>query len=152
MDHPEYLNNPLYVCGDSYSGIFVAPLTRKIYDGIEVGDKPRLNIKGYIQGNALTDKYIDSNGRIKYANHMGLISDKIYQSAKSTCNGSYFDVDPHNILCLNDLQKVTKCLKNIRRAQILEPYCDLPYLMGILQETPTNGQSVFPIAGPWCRW
>lgn len=23
--------------------------------------------------------------------------------------------------------------------------------MGILQETPTNGQSVFPIAGPWCR-
>ena len=23
--------------------------------------------------------------------------------------------------------------------------------MSILQETPTNGQSVFPIAGPWCR-
>lgn len=151
MDHPEYLNNPLYVSGDSYAGLFVALLTRKIYDGIEVGDKPQLNIKGYIQGNALTDRFIDFNGRIKYANRMGLISDKMYQSAKANCKGNFINVDPNNILCLKDLQKVTTCLKNIRRAHILEPWCDLPFLMSILQETPTNVQSIFPIAGPWCR-
>ncbi|KAJ8548152.1 hypothetical protein K7X08_021388 [Anisodus acutangulus] len=137
MDHPEYLKNPLYVSGDSYSGIFVALLTHKIYDGVEVGDKPPVNIKGYIQGNALTDHYIDFNDRIEYANRMGLISDKIYQSTKANCNGNYTDVDPNNISCLNDLQRVARCLKNIRRAHILEPWCDLPFLMSILQETPT---------------
>ncbi|MCE3050334.1 hypothetical protein HAX54_046924 [Datura stramonium] len=151
MDHPKYLKNPLYVGGDSYSGVFVALLTRKIYDGIEVGDKPRVNIKGYIQGNALTDRFIDFNGRVKYAYRIGLISDKIYQSTKANCNGNYVDVDPNNVLCLNDLQKVARCLKNIRRAHILEPWCDLPFVMSILQETPTNSQSIFPIAGPWCR-
>lgn len=151
MDHPKYLKNPLYVSGDSYSGLFVAPLTRKMYNGIEVGDKLRVNIKGYIQGNALTDRNIDFNGRIKYANRIGLISDKIYQSTKANCNGNYIDVDPKNVLCLNDLQKGTRCLKNIRRAHILEPWCDLPFLMSILQETPSNAQSIFPIAGPWCR-
>ncbi|XP_055807989.1 serine carboxypeptidase-like 17 [Solanum dulcamara] len=151
MDHPKYLKNPLYVSGGSYSGIFVALLTRKIYDGIEVGDKPQLNIKGYIQGNAITDRYIDFNGRVKYANRMGLISDKIYQSTKANCNGNYVDVDPNNKLCLSDLQKLERCLKNIRGAHILEPWCDLPFSMSILQETPANVQSVFPIAGPWCR-
>ncbi|PHU07052.1 hypothetical protein BC332_23541 [Capsicum chinense] len=79
MDHPEYLKNPPHVSGDSYADIFVALLSHKIYDGIEVGDKPRMNIKDYIQGNALTDRYINVNDRVKYANHMGLISDKIYQ-------------------------------------------------------------------------
>ncbi|XP_059297044.1 serine carboxypeptidase-like 18 isoform X2 [Lycium ferocissimum] len=144
MDHPKYLKNPLYVSGDSYSGLIVTLLTRKIYNGIEVGDKPRLNIKGYIQGNALTDKYSAFNGRVKYANRMGLISDKIYQSTKENCKGNYMDVDPNNILCLNDLQRVERCLKNIRLSHILEPWCELPFLMSILQETPTN-------AGPWCR-
>ncbi|XP_015055261.1 serine carboxypeptidase-like 18 [Solanum pennellii] len=151
MEHPEYLKNPLYVTGGSYSGFFVPPLTRKIYDGIEVGDKPQLNIKGYILGNAQTDRFIDFNGRVRYANCMGLISDKIYQSTKANCNGNYIDVDPNNTLCLNDLQKVDRCLKNIQWTHILEPWCDLESFMSILQETPTNGQSVFPIAGPWCR-
>ncbi|OIS98261.1 serine carboxypeptidase-like 18 [Nicotiana attenuata] len=151
MDHPEYLKNPLYVGGDSYSGIFVALLTRRIYNGIEVGEKPRVNIKGYIQGNALTDHYIDFNGRVIYAHRMGLISDKIYQSTKANCNGNYAEVDPNNVACLNDLQRVDRCLKNIRRAHILEPWCDLPFLTSILQENPTNAPSLFPIEGPWCR-
>ncbi|XP_009614133.1 serine carboxypeptidase-like 18 isoform X2 [Nicotiana tabacum] len=151
MDHPEFLKNPLYVSGDSYSGIFVALLTRRIYDGIEVGEKPRVNIKGYIQGNALTDHYIDFNGRVIYAHRMGLISDKIYQSTKANCNGNYAEVDPNNVSCLNDLQRVDRCLKNIRRAHILEPWCDLPFLMSILKETPANARSLFPIEGPWCR-
>ncbi|XP_006350185.1 serine carboxypeptidase-like 17 isoform X1 [Solanum tuberosum] len=144
MDHPEYLKNPLYVAGDSYAGIYIALVTRKIYDGVEVGDEPQMNIKGYIQGNALTDRYTTMNSRVKYAYHMGLISDKIYQSAKANCNGNYVDIDPNNILCLNDLQKVKKCLNSIRRDHILENWCELSVLM-------SNVHSLFPIPGPWCR-
>ncbi|KAG5609351.1 hypothetical protein H5410_020632 [Solanum commersonii] len=144
MDHPEYLKNPLYVGGESYSGIYIALVTRKIYDGVEVGDLPQMNIKGYIQGNALTDTYTTMNSRVKYAYHMGLISDKIYQSAKANCNGNYVDIDPNNILCLNDLQKVKKCLNNIRRDHILENWCELSVLT-------SNVHSLFPIPGPWCR-
>uniref|UniRef100_A0A3Q7JAT6 Uncharacterized protein n=1 Tax=Solanum lycopersicum TaxID=4081 RepID=A0A3Q7JAT6_SOLLC len=29
---------------------------------------------------------------------MGLISNKIYQSAKENCNGNYIDFDPHNTM------------------------------------------------------
>ncbi|KAL3814325.1 hypothetical protein ACJIZ3_015593 [Penstemon smallii] len=34
---------------------------------------------GYILGNPLTDIYADFNGRISFANRMGLLSDKLYQ-------------------------------------------------------------------------
>ncbi|KAK6777918.1 hypothetical protein RDI58_024636 [Solanum bulbocastanum] len=57
----------------------------------------------------------------------------------------------NNILCLSDLQKVERCLKNIQGTHILERWCDLESFMSILQETPTNGQSVFSIPGPWRR-
>lgn len=73
------------------------------YQGIEVGDKPQMNMKVWTtihlvarlrfwiewrdtyKGNALTDRYINSNARIKYAHRMGLISNKIYQVTNSLC-------------------------------------------------------------------
>ncbi|KAH0759807.1 hypothetical protein KY290_023300 [Solanum tuberosum] len=150
MDHPEYLKNPLYVGGGSYAGIYIALITRKIYDGVEVGDEPQMNIKGYIQGNALTDTYTMMNSRVKYAYHMGLISDKIYQSAKANCKGNYVDIDPNNILCLNDLQKVKKVNFALVKKILLLLTSIIPNAYSIYLPKNWCEQSLFPIPGPWC--
>ncbi|RWR82482.1 serine carboxypeptidase-like protein 17 [Cinnamomum micranthum f. kanehirae] len=54
-DHPEFLSNPLYIAGDSYSGL------------------------GYLLGNPSTDYRIDQNGAIQFVHGMGLISDELYE-------------------------------------------------------------------------
>ncbi|KAJ9538217.1 hypothetical protein OSB04_030950 [Centaurea solstitialis] len=128
VDHPKFLNNPLYVAGDSYSGIVVPIITQEIYDGNEVGEGPKINIKGYILGNPLTDTSSDFNSRIPYAHRMALLSDAIYKSTKENCNGEYLKVDPDNSLCINDLQVVDECLGRIYEANILEPSCEIPQL------------------------
>ncbi|XP_019264206.1 PREDICTED: serine carboxypeptidase-like 10 isoform X2 [Nicotiana attenuata] len=44
-EHPEYLNNPFYVGGDSYSGITLPIVTQVISDGIDAGIKPWIDLK-----------------------------------------------------------------------------------------------------------
>ncbi|KAJ8541936.1 hypothetical protein K7X08_016802 [Anisodus acutangulus] len=45
VEHQEYLNNPFYVAGDSYSGITVPIVTQVISNGIDMGIKPWINLK-----------------------------------------------------------------------------------------------------------
>ncbi|KAJ6693187.1 hypothetical protein OIU85_003996 [Salix viminalis] len=45
VDHPEFLKNPLYVAGDSYSGIVAPIIVQKISEGNEVGHQPKMNLK-----------------------------------------------------------------------------------------------------------
>ncbi|RWR82485.1 putative Serine carboxypeptidase-like protein 7 [Cinnamomum micranthum f. kanehirae] len=59
-DHPEFLSNPLYIAGCSYSGLIV-PI-------------------GYSLGNPFTDYRIDQNGAIPFVHGMGLISDELYEN------------------------------------------------------------------------
>ncbi|KAJ9538215.1 hypothetical protein OSB04_030948 [Centaurea solstitialis] len=132
VDHPKFLHNTLYVAGDSYSGIVLPMIVQEIYDGNEVGEGPKMNIKGYILGNPFTDTSNDYNSRIPYAHRMALLSDAIYkvflQSTKENCNGEYLKVDPDNSLCINDLQVVDECIGRIYLANILEPSCKIPQL------------------------
>nr|GMD07748.1 serine carboxypeptidase-like 18 isoform X2 [Ipomoea batatas] len=77
LDHPKFLSNPLYIAGDSYAGIIVPLIVREIYDGsylvsaicipralifgvgLESGIEPHQNLKGYVEGNPVTDQYAD---------------------------------------------------------------------------------------------
>ncbi|KAJ0846981.1 putative peptidase S10, serine carboxypeptidase, alpha/Beta hydrolase [Helianthus annuus] len=76
--HPEFVSNPFYVGGDSYSGIPVPIITHLISDGNEAGNEPYINLKGYILGNPFTFPE-QSNYKIRFANGMGLISDELYK-------------------------------------------------------------------------
>ncbi|CAH1435063.1 unnamed protein product [Lactuca virosa] len=125
VDHPKFLNNPLYVASSSYSGIPVPIIVHKIYKGNEVGEMPKINIKGYLLGNPLTDINGDYNSKIPYAYRMALLSDAIYKSTQENCHGEYFNVDPNNTLCMHYLQVVHKCLERINTEHILEPQCDI---------------------------
>ncbi|CAH1427318.1 unnamed protein product [Lactuca virosa] len=124
MDHPKFLNNPLYLGSDSYGGIVVPMIVQEIYNGNEVGGGPHINIKGYVLGNPSTDASFDCNSKIPFAHRMGLLSDAIYKSTKENCHGEYLNVDPNNSVCTHYLHVVDKCLERIRKAHILEPFCD----------------------------
>ncbi|KAK1359063.1 Serine carboxypeptidase-like 18 [Heracleum sosnowskyi] len=157
-DHPAFLNNPLYVSGLSYSGITVPVMVQDIINGNEAGNVPGLNIKGYMIGNPLTDRFIDFNSRIKFAHNFALLSDELYESTKASCNGDYVNVNPANGFCNRALAEVDKCLKDLNEHQILELNCDH---MTVLQQWNKNSFKRNPVTGrvlaqlqdsdTWCR-
>ncbi|KAI6678195.1 hypothetical protein NL676_038991 [Syzygium grande] len=121
--HPEFLDNPLYIAGDSYSGIIVPMVTLQVVKGNKAGLEPEMNLEGYMLGNPLTMEYSDLNSRVPFAHLKGLISDELYESAKIDCNGDYINVNESNADCVDDLKAVTMCLEDLYTANILEPSC-----------------------------
>lgn len=148
-NHPEFISNPLYITGLSYSGITVPIMVQEVYNGNEAGNESILNIKGYILFNPLTVRNIDFNTRIPYAHQFALLSDELYESTKVNCNGDYINVHPSNELCLNDLQKVDKCLEYVYVYQILEPVC--ASTMSSFEENLVNPLRLPKLEEPWCR-
>ncbi|GJZ75639.1 serine carboxypeptidase-like protein 13 [Tanacetum coccineum] len=105
VGHPKFINNPLYVGGDSYAGLVVPMIVQEIYNGNEVGEGPYINIK--IKVSTIY------NSRIPYAHNMALLSSGIYKSVHENCHGEYLNVDPNNSKCVHDLDLVDKCLGRI---------------------------------------
>ncbi|OIS96032.1 serine carboxypeptidase-like 18 [Nicotiana attenuata] len=121
-NHQEFISNPSYVSGDSYSGITVPVIVQLISDGIEAGKKPLINLKGYSLGNPLTFPE-ESNYQIPFCHGMGLISNELYESLKETCKGDYQNIDPTDKLCLENFKMFNKLVSSINDQQILEPFC-----------------------------
>lgn len=118
-EHPEFLSNPLYVGGDSYSGMIMPALALEIAKVKEDGAASALNLKGYILGNPVTDAKFDSPSRIPFAHGMGLISDEMYQTYKESCSA---EEDGHESLqCKNSQDAIDECVKDLCQVNILEP-------------------------------
>ncbi|KAK6257205.1 hypothetical protein QUC31_000664 [Theobroma cacao] len=122
-DHPDFISSPVYVSGDSYSGIPIPVLAQEILNGNEEGIRPIISLQGYVLGNPATVPSLEANLKIPYAHGMGLISDELYESLKRSCDGEYQTVDPSNVECEKDIQYFSKCISGIQPAQILEPIC-----------------------------
>ncbi|XP_065876136.1 serine carboxypeptidase-like 20 isoform X1 [Euphorbia lathyris] len=117
--YPEFLKNPFYVAGESYGGIYVPTLASQIAKGIKTGAEPKINLKGYMVGNGVTDpKFDGGNALVPFAHGMGLISEDIYQETEAACKGDYYE--PTNA-CIQTLQKVEKALDGLNIYNILEP-------------------------------
>ncbi|KAG6789699.1 hypothetical protein POTOM_005818 [Populus tomentosa] len=160
VDHPKFLTNPLYVAGDSFTGIVAPIIVQEISDGNEVGHQPTMNIKGYVLGNPRTDYEIESNSIVPFAHLKALISDKLYESFMKNCKGEYLNPDQSNASCMEDILAINECIGNLDNAQILEPTCkdispkpvalkwDPRFLIAddadILLSSPRD-------PGPWCR-
>ncbi|KAL5538311.1 hypothetical protein UlMin_043116 [Ulmus minor] len=122
-EHPEFLSNPVYIAGDSYSGIILPILVEQISNGIEEGILPTINLQGYILGNPLTTAS-DINYRIPFAHGMALISDELYESLERSCGGKYFgNIDPYNTKCLNYFEVYGELVSRINNGMILERKC-----------------------------
>ncbi|EEF52263.1 serine carboxypeptidase, putative [Ricinus communis] len=127
IDHTEFLSNPVYVGGDSYSGMPLPPLVQRILNGNEEGSKPSVNLKGYLLGNAATDYTFDGNSQVPFAHGMGLISDELFESLRRTCGGEYVIIDPSNADCMKHMQEFNKVTSGLNTAQILEPLCNFAF-------------------------
>ncbi|CAL5377531.1 unnamed protein product [Camellia sinensis] len=159
-EHPQYLAIQLFVGGDSYSGITVPLVTKKIVDGNKDGVKPFMNLKGYLLGSPRTDSVIDENSKVVFAHRMALISDEIYENAKKGCNETYLNVDPANTACIVALGNIKTCIKDLFHNDILEPKCvfatldpgEEPAARRSLEEGPSDFLlSPLMIPNLWCR-
>ncbi|KAL0806492.1 hypothetical protein Bca101_098984 [Brassica carinata] len=129
--HEEYIPNPFYVGGDSYSGKVVHALVQEISKGINMMDdtcnhqccKSPINLQGYMLGNLLTEFETDINHRIPYAREMALISDELYEM-KRICGGKYVNVDPNNTECLKLVEEYNKRTETVKLYLISEPLCE----------------------------
>ncbi|XP_050214127.1 serine carboxypeptidase-like 17 [Mercurialis annua] len=136
IDHPEFLSNPIYIAGDSYSGMVVPAIVQKISNGNEEGTKPLINVQGYILGNPSTDPRFDYNSKIRFAHGKGLISDELFESLKRSCGEEYRGVDPGYVECYKQMQDYDKCTERINPTQIMEPFC----AFGSTRTTPIFGR------------
>ncbi|KAL7199544.1 hypothetical protein ACSBR2_021770 [Camellia fascicularis] len=123
-EHPDFMENPFYITSDSYAGIINPMVAQGIIENNEAGVEPIINLKGYIIGCGHTDTTIESNSKVPYAHRMALISNAMYEAAKTSCNGWYVDVQPTNAKCIETLDEITMCLQDIGRQNILGPNCD----------------------------
>ncbi|KAF8077537.1 hypothetical protein N665_1030s0020 [Sinapis alba] len=122
--HQEFVSNPFYVGGDSYSGMVVPALVQEISKGNYVCCNPPINLQGYVLGNPSTEVAFDYNHRIPYAHGMALISDELYESMKRICKGEYKTVDPSNTECLKLIEEYNKCTDSLNFVLILTPLCE----------------------------
>ncbi|XP_060199319.1 serine carboxypeptidase-like 11 [Lycium barbarum] len=123
VDNPEFSSNSFYLAGDSYSGIILPRIVQLISDGIEAGNKPLINLKGYLLGNPLTFPE-EKNFVMPFLLGMAIIPNDLYQSLVQNCKGEYReDFAPTNAQCTQDLEIVDELLWHINDQHILEPIC-----------------------------
>ncbi|WCJ18020.1 serine carboxypeptidase-like 7 [Euphorbia peplus] len=122
-NHTEYQTNPIYVGSDSYSGIINPIVAQDILDGNKAGLEPIINLKGMSLGCPHTDTVIEDNAKIPFAHRLTLISDAMFLTAESSCNGSYAEIDESNTKCVDAVDAIDQCIDLVSRQNVLEPEC-----------------------------
>jgi len=68
--HPEYRLNPLYICGESYAGVYIPAIAAHILKRV-----PQIKIAGVLIGNPGNFHYTQYNGQIEFALSHGMIGE-----------------------------------------------------------------------------
>ncbi|XP_004289772.1 PREDICTED: serine carboxypeptidase-like 18 [Fragaria vesca subsp. vesca] len=123
LKHPKFLYNPLYITGDSYSGIIVPQVTLKVSDGNRNGVRPPMKLQGYLLGNPVTELHSDENSRMEFYHRVTLISSELYASIQENCQGEYVYPNVSNSDCMDDIGLVAECTIRVDDANILQPKC-----------------------------
>ncbi|GAB2225624.1 hypothetical protein Droror1_Dr00006421 [Drosera rotundifolia] len=123
IGHPKFISNPVYLAGDSYSGLTLPVYFDQLSKGNDQGVEPIINLKGYLLGNAVTDHTFEENSGIPYAHGLGLISDELYESLVSTCGGNYQFTLATSYECMTNLGAFYESLAGVNTVHILEPVC-----------------------------
>ena len=72
-----------------YGGHYVPTLANVIYEENQQQGNAKINIKGVIVGNGLTDNQIDLNSFMDVYGYHNLIPYSFYQNIVSVCDGNY---------------------------------------------------------------
>ncbi|GAB2298159.1 Serine carboxypeptidase-like 20 [Dionaea muscipula] len=117
--YQEYLENPFFIAGESYAGVYVPTLSAEVVKGLHSGVKPVINFKGYMVGNGVTDEEFDGNALVPFTHGMGLISNELYEEVIKECQGNYYLPTSEN--CQSLLSKVDNVVDGLNIYDILEP-------------------------------
>ncbi|EEF40312.1 serine carboxypeptidase-like 17 [Ricinus communis] len=125
LEHPSFLENPLYMAGEGYSGKPIPIVIQSILDGNKDESGPIINIKGYAMGNPGTDNNIDFNSKYPVAHRLALISDQLFQDANASCNGVFFPPPPSGDTgpCAAAIEAMEELVCRIQPTHILQPSC-----------------------------
>jgi len=95
------MNNDLYLAGESYAGIYIPQLVKRldkyITDNAQDPKVYKPKLTGFAVGNGVTHwKYDAEPAAIEQAYWFGLVDDALYQKMKG-CDWSYYDFDGGNL-------------------------------------------------------
>lgn len=88
---PAYRNSELYVGGESYAGVYVPSLVKRILDG---NNTYPVNIKGMYIGNGFLDKNLNTDTLVEYGYMHGIMSEHDWDFAQRTCCNGCSDFCP----------------------------------------------------------
>eukprot|EP00887_Chlorella_sp_A99_P005471 scaffold1.g5471.t1 len=119
---PELQGNDFFVSGESYAGVYVPLVAQAVVRGNARGQAPRhqrINIRGYIVGNGVTDQWFDGNSFVPFAAGKSLISEALFEKANRHCGGKFWDPEQGSE-CERLLGEVYKAVAGINIYNILE--------------------------------
>ncbi|MCL7025305.1 hypothetical protein MKW94_012781 [Papaver nudicaule] len=118
---PHYKSHDFFLAGESYAGHYVPQLAERIFDANKNASKKNyIKFKGFIIGNALLDDATDQKGMIDYAWDHAVISDRVYNDIKKTCN---FSQSPVSDACDTNLNKYFDVYDLIDMYSLYAPSC-----------------------------
>ncbi|KFK25189.1 hypothetical protein AALP_AA8G078500 [Arabis alpina] len=121
---PEFRSNEFYIAGESYAGHYVPQLAEVIYDrNKKVTRVSRINLKGFMIGNAVIDDATDTAGIVDYAWSHAIISDKLHKHIHSSCRFGETLNQNESAQCVESFIGFAKAYAEINIYSIYTPIC-----------------------------
>ncbi|KAL9654537.1 hypothetical protein ABK040_006602 [Willaertia magna] len=124
---PQFVNNDVYISGESYGGVYVPITATHVMNGNADGKYPRVNLKGIMVGNGITDGESDSNLPTFLRDH-SVVTDEQYNRGLRACRGNFY-LNQNDPRCSNFLYEV------MNQIGVINPY----YLYDSCPYTGVNG-------------
>ncbi|KAL6626237.1 hypothetical protein ACP70R_029963 [Stipagrostis hirtigluma subsp. patula] len=119
---PQYKSNDFYISGESYAGHYVPQLAEVVYErNKHLETNQRINLKGFIVGNAETDDYYDYTGIVEFAWSHSVISDQFYERIRNVCN---FKLSPTTKECSHTMNLMFNLYDEIDIFNVYAPKCN----------------------------
>ncbi|KAK9808273.1 hypothetical protein WJX73_006115 [Symbiochloris irregularis] len=83
--HPFFQGHDFYITGESYAGVYVPMFADAVLNANDAGQEPHVNLKGYAEGNAVTDASINYNYYGAYRGFNLLSGELAYKLNSSNC-------------------------------------------------------------------
>ncbi|KAF5944142.1 hypothetical protein HYC85_018219 [Camellia sinensis] len=116
---PEIRFQPILHCGGVLWRRLCANSHFSSIKGLIAGEKPIINLKGYIVGNGVADEIFDGNGLVPFAHGMALISDEMYEVGDAELNILIYS--SNQLFCFSLSNSILLAIDGLNLYDILEP-------------------------------
>ncbi|KAK9740009.1 hypothetical protein RND81_03G004000 [Saponaria officinalis] len=151
IKHPKFIDNDLYIGGESYTGMVIPAVVQDILQGNEIELRPTLNLKGYVLGNPISEYDKCESSRYKFANDMSFLPDELYKSAEISCNSDFKNFDVKNTKCSSYVESMKQDISSIQESHVLEHNCFYMSLKSSKKQKHLNIKSILANA-ELCRF